>query len=118
MSPPDDSALAPLKRMDGGPVFDEPWQAQALAIADTLVARGVFSASEWSDTLGAELKAAEKRGELDTPETYYSAVLRALEGLLDRTGTIDPDVMETRREAWRQAYLSTPHGRPVQLATD
>ncbi len=104
--------------MDGGPVFDEPWQAQALAMADTLVTRGVFSASEWSDTLGAELTAADERGEPDTPETYYAAVLRALEGLLDRTGAVGSDALETRREAWRQAYLNTPHGEPVELAAD
>lgn len=118
MNPRKDTALTPLRRMDGEPVFDEPWQAQALAMADTLVARGVFSAAEWSDTLGAELKDAEERDEPDRPETYYNAVLRALEALLDRSGAIGADAMEARREAWRQAYLSTPHGQPVELASE
>ena len=36
---------------DGSPVFNEPWQAQAFAMAVTLHEAGYFSWSEWSDRL-------------------------------------------------------------------
>ena len=44
----EESALKPLAAVDGEPAFDEAWQAQVLAIADTLVQSGLYSASEWS----------------------------------------------------------------------
>lgn len=115
MNPPDETRPAPLKRMDGEPVFDEQWQAQVLAMADALIAEGQFSASEWSETLGAELKTAEAAGAADTSETYYNAALRALETLLARHATVSPDEMENRRSAWARAYEATAHGEPVEL---
>ena len=36
-----------------GPVFAEPWEAQAFAMAVKLNEAGVFQWSEWADTLGA-----------------------------------------------------------------
>ena len=57
-----DSALQPLKSVDGDAAFDEAWQAEALAIADSLVQSGLFSAADWSQTLGAALRQAEVDG--------------------------------------------------------
>ena len=108
-------ALLPLAGRDGDPVFDEAWQAQALAIADTLVQNGLFSASEWSDALGAALAAAERNGEADNQETYYQCVLRAVETLIENHSDIDRAAMRRQREEWEQAYRSTPHGEPVVL---
>ncbi len=31
-------------------------------------------------------------------------------------GAIAGDSLEARIEAWRSAYLNTPHGQPVELA--
>src|SRR5580692_2701987 len=45
-------------RDETGPVFAEPWQAQAFALAVQLSEAGHFTWSEWSETLGAELRAA------------------------------------------------------------
>ena len=64
MSAPDEP-LGPLKRKDGDPVFDEPWQAQALAMADSLVQEGTLSASDWAATLGAEIRSATNAGAPD-----------------------------------------------------
>ena len=86
MSGPDADAIGPLKRKDGEPVFDEPWQAQVLAMADALVQRGAFTPVEWSDTLGEELRRAERAHSPDEATTHYQAVLGALERLLDRKG--------------------------------
>ncbi len=110
-----EQALGPLRRKDGDPVFDEPWQAQALAMADELVRAGVFSAADWAQALGAELQHRHGAGTPDTSETYYRAVLSALEQLLDKGGAVSSRDLSARRDAWERAYLSTPHGRPITL---
>ncbi len=115
MSPLEQDALKPLKTMDREPVFDELWQAQVLAMADAMVAAGTFSAGAWSEALGSALKAAEAAGAEDTSQTYYEAALEALEGLLQGSGDVPAQMLEERREAWRDAYLATPHGEPVEL---
>lgn len=109
-------ALGPLARNDEGPVFEEGWQAQVLALAFNLVDRGQFSSVEWSEALGAELVRANERGEADDSATYYQAVLKALEGLLSAQDSLSSGVLNERTEAWRDAYLRTPHGHPVELA--
>jgi nitrile hydratase accessory protein len=114
LSPPD-FGWGPLKRRDGEPAFAEPWHAQALAMADLLVKSGQISAARWTDTLGSEIKASEKSGAADEPETYFRAVLSALERLLASDGRITRSELEAREHAWEHAYLSTPHGQPVKL---
>ena len=115
MSEADPQALGPLARRDDEPVFDEPWQAQVLALAANLMDRRVFSNVEWSNALGAELKSAEARGDSDDAKTYYGSVLAALEGLLASDGRVSTGDLGLRTEAWRRAYLNTPHGQPVNL---
>jgi nitrile hydratase accessory protein len=112
-----DKTLKPLAGVDGEPVFTEAWQAQALAIADTLVQNGMFSASNWSEALGEALRQAEVSGASDDQETYYQCVLKALEGLVASHSEIDRPSMAGKRTDWEQAYLSTPHGQPVKLKT-
>ncbi len=107
--------IKPFKRMDGEPAFDEPWQAQVLAMVDTLIAKGTIEATAWSDSLGNELKKAQLSGASDNITTYYKAVLQALEQLLDRNTDISGSEVSNKRDAWEQAYLATPHGQPVKL---
>ena len=107
--------LGPLKRKDGDPTFDEAWQAQSLAIADTLVDAGVVTATRWAEALGSELKSAARAGAADDADTYYLAVLGAVEKLLRQIEIIGREELDARVDAWRQAYLSTPHGQPVEL---
>jgi len=109
------TSLRPLASVDGNPAFDEPWQAEALAIADTLVQSGLFSARAWSNALGLALKQAESRGDKDTQETYYHCVLTALETLVANYSDINQEAMAGKRKDWEAAYLSTPHGKPVRL---
>jgi len=106
--------IGPLARADGGPTFDQPWQAQVLAIAASLAARGLFSAGQWSEALGAELRRAAAAGAPDGQGSYYAAALAALERLA-AAAEITPQAIDETAEAWRQAYLATPHGRPVEL---
>jgi nitrile hydratase accessory protein len=118
LSLPEREPLGPLARRDGEPVFDEPWQAQALAAAHALVEGGQFTRQAWSEALGAELRRAEDADAPDTAETYYQAVVAALERLVTESGAASPETLAERREAWRQAYFDTPHGQPVVLARD
>ncbi len=108
--PPSDT-VKPLARRDGDPIFEEAWQAQALAMADCMVRAGAFTATDWAGALGRAVRAED-----DTTAGYYRAVLAALEYLLDTGGTIPASEIEIRRDDWARAYETTPHGQPVELA--
>lgn len=110
-----EAGVAPLKRLDGEPVFDAPWQASVMAMADALVTRGVVTPKAWSEALGAALKATQSEGAPDTAETYYKAALRALERVVEVHGGVSAAVVNERRDAWEAAYRATPHGEPVRL---
>lgn len=111
-----DSGWGDLKRKDGEPVFSEPWHAQALAMADLLVKAGKFSRPLWAKTLGAEISASKAAGKPDDAETYFRAVLSALERLLAEVGDVTFAETESRLRQWKRAYLRTPHGQPVELS--
>ena len=108
-------ALPPLPRDAGGPVFAEPWQAQAFALAVRLSVQGHFTWKEWATALADELKAAADRGEPDDGSRYYHHWLAALERLVTAKGLSDRAAMAARKEAWADAYRHTPHGKPVEL---
>jgi len=109
------TALPSLPHDRGGPVFAEPWQAQAFALAVKLCEQGHFSWSEWTQALGAEIKAAADRSQPDDGSHYYEHWLAALERLITEKGLIDRAVLDRRKEAWAYAYRMTPHGQPVDL---
>ena len=109
--------LPRLPRDTGGPVFAEPWQAQAFALAVRLSEQGHFTWKEWAAALAEELKAAADRGEADDGSRYYEHWLAALERLVTVKGLSDPVAMLARKEAWADAYRHTPHGKPVELNT-
>jgi nitrile hydratase accessory protein len=108
-------ALPSLPRDAGGPVFAEPWEAQAFALAVKLSEQGHFTWKEWGAALADELKAAASRGEPDDGSRYYQHWLAALERLVSAKGLSDPAALLARKEAWAEAYRHTPHGKPVEL---
>ena len=110
------AALPPLPRDAEGPVFAEPWQAQAFALAVKLSELGYFTWKEWAAALAEELKSATDRGEPDDGSHYYEHWLATLERLISAKGLSDPATMLARKEAWADAYRHTPHGKPVELA--
>jgi len=110
------AALPRLPQDDGGPVFSEPWQAQAFALAVKLSEQGHFTWKEWASALADELKAAANRGEPDDGSRYYHHWLAALERLVTSKGLSDTASLLARKEAWADAYRHTPHGKPVELA--
>ena len=64
------------------PVFAEPWEAHAFAIAVKLSEKGLLKWSEWTDTLTEEIKMAKEQGLPDFGNTYYQFWLSALETIL------------------------------------
>lgn len=86
-----------------------------MALAGAMVQGGHFTASDWAEALGAELKYAEGNGAPDTLETYYTAVLTALENLSENRAGISTESRHRRRADWEVAYRRTPHGKPVTL---
>jgi nitrile hydratase accessory protein len=108
--------LPHLPQDANGPVFAEPWQAQAFALAIKLSEQGHFTWKEWATALADEIRAAANRGEPDDGSRYYHHWLAALERLVTAKGLADSAALATRKEALADAYRSTPHGVPVKLA--
>ncbi len=98
-----------------GPVFAEPWEAQAFALTLKLYEAGHFTWSEWAQTLGAEIEAARSRGDPDLGDTYYQHWLTALERLVAEKGLVGGGNLGVRKAAWKRAFRHTPHGKPVTL---
>jgi nitrile hydratase accessory protein len=98
-----------------GPVFREPWEAQAFAMALVLHQRGLFSWTEWAAALAAEIKRAQAAGDADTGETYYRHWLATLERLVADKGVATAATQHRYRDAWDHAADRTPHGAPIEL---
>ncbi len=112
------AALPEIPRDAAGPVFREPWEAQAFAMAVALHERGVFAWTEWADALAGEIKAAQAAGDPDHGDTYYKHWLAALEKLVAAKAVASRAELETRRDQWDRAARATPHGQPIELAND
>jgi nitrile hydratase accessory protein len=111
-------ALPGLPRDEQGPVFREPWEAKAFAMALRLHERGLFTWPEWAAALSHEITAAQARGEADFGDTYYQHWLRALETLVERKGAASAAELTRCRHAWAEAAERTPHGSPIELQSD
>ena len=104
-----------IPRDDDGPVFREPWEAQAFAMALALHARGLFTWPEWAASLADEIKRAQASGDPDTGETYYQHWLNALERMVAEKGVTDATTLRRYHDAWDHAADRTPHGTPIEL---
>jgi len=91
--------------------FAEPWEAEAFALAVSLQERGVWTAAEWADALGAEIAR-------DPDAPYYRAWLAALEGLVAAKGLTDSLTLARYADGWGRAAERTPHGTPIELLAD
>jgi nitrile hydratase accessory protein len=100
---------------ENDPVFREPWEAQAFAIATALRQQELFTADEWANTLGAEIRQAQAHGDPDTGETYYRHWLAALERIITEKGLTTTTALGRYRDAWDHAARRTPHGDPIVL---
>ncbi len=107
--------LPHLPRDDDGPVFREPWQAQAFAMALALHERGLFTWKEWAAALSARIEAAQAEGDPDLGDTYYRHWVGALEALVVAKQAGSDSELARLRAAWDHAADRTPHGQPIAL---
>jgi nitrile hydratase accessory protein len=99
----------------GSPVFREPWQAQAFAMAVRLHEAGHFTWPEWAEALAQQIQRAQAAGDPDLGDTYYQHWLAALEHLVTAKGLVSLDELAHRKDAWAEAARTTPHGAPIEL---
>lgn len=111
---PELAALPAIPRDSEGPVFREPWEAEAFALAVKLHEQGIFTWREWADALAAEIAAGGPDG---PPENYYGHWLTALEKLVESKGLVSAPERLRRRDAWDRAAKATRHGEPIVLGT-
>jgi nitrile hydratase accessory protein len=111
-------AVPSIPRDAEGPVFREPWEAQAFALAVALHERGVFTWSQWADTIGDEIRRAQLAGDPDTGQTYYRHWLAALERIVVARQIADRITLARYHDAWDRAADRTPHGQPIELRQD
>jgi len=107
-----------IPRDDEGPVFREPWEARAFAMALALHARGLFTWTEWADALAQQIKLAQADGDADTGETYYRHWLATLEKLVTAKDIAAANELRRYRDAWDHAADRTPHGQPIELTAE
>ena len=111
MNAPEALALPGLPKDVDGPVFAEPWQAQAFALAVRLHAQGAFTWPQWAAALSEALAGDPD----DDGSRYYRHWVAALETLATQRSLASASELAARKAAWEQAYRSTPHGAPVAL---
>lgn len=102
------AALAPIPIDAAGPVFAEPWEAQAFAMAVALNERGAFTWSEWADALAAQISS-------DPQRPYYLHWLATVEQMVTAKSLATTDELKLRAEDWNRAAQATPHGHPIAL---
>jgi nitrile hydratase accessory protein len=107
-------AEALLRQVDA-PGFAEPWMAQAFACAIHLSRQSLFTWSEWVEVFSTEIKAHPQEPGETSNAAYYRQWLAALETIVGLKGAASTVEITERQETWRQAYLNTPHGQPVEL---
>ena len=101
-------------------VFDAPWHAEVFALAVHLNEGGYFDWPEWAGRFGENLAAAKTVkigvGEgLDGSDDYYQIWLQTLIELMQKKGLVDAKMLASIKAQRREAYLTTPHGKPVHL---
>jgi nitrile hydratase accessory protein len=111
-------ALPGIPRDQSGPVFREPWEAQAFAMALALHGRGLFTWKEWAAALADEIRRAQQGGDPDNGETYYRHWLATLERVVAAKGVATSETLHRYRDAWDHAADRTPHGLPIGLTPE
>jgi len=84
----------------GEPVFNEPWEASAFAIAVSLNQAGLFEWTEWVELLSKEIKQAEaSHGSVDNASgQYYHTWFAALEKLVVAKKVLDVNTIDSKQK--------------------
>lgn len=113
------AGMAPLPCDAAGPVFAEPWQAQAFAMVVALHAHGLFTWTEWAEALSHEIAAATPQADgADDGSHYYACWLETLEHITIAKGVSSHVAIDALAASWARAAEATPHGRPIALEND
>jgi nitrile hydratase accessory protein len=112
------AAGPPIARDANGPVFREPWEAQAFAMVVALHEAKLFSWSEWTAALSRQIQASAGSESVEREDSYYRDWLAALESLVIEKGVVSRQLLTARAAAWARAAEATPHGQPILLAND
>lgn len=97
-------------------VFQDPWHSQLFAITVQMSEKGNFSWTEFVKVFGEALKKERlPTKNLDGSNDYFYCWLNALEEILIEKKISNQNTLILLKEEWTQAYLSTPHGKPVNI---
>ena len=97
-------------------VFQNPWHSQLFVITVQLSEKENFSWKEFVEVFGDSLKKQRSISKnLDGSNDYFSCWLNALEEILIKKNISNQDTLMLLKKDWTQAYLSTPHGKPVNI---
>ncbi len=108
MTKPDLKSLPDMVLVGDEPIFNEPWEAQAFAMAVNLHQKGLFTWEEWAAALSSEIHSGTER-------EYYNHWLAALEKLVASKNLTSIEAIKTREKEWHAAAARTPHGEPILL---
>jgi nitrile hydratase accessory protein len=108
-------ATHPVPRDAEGPIFAEPWQAKAFAVAVDLHARGAFTWSEWANALSRTIQQAQAADDPDLGDTYWDHWLATVERIVADKGLTSAQALADKAAAWDRAAHATPHGQPILL---
>jgi hypothetical protein len=99
------AALPRLPRDTGGPVFAEPWEAQAFALAVRLSEQGHFTWKEWAAALAHDAQMLlvqwDYMVQKFTPTTSHPAFRSAIFETLACSGLSPPDICPMRDQRRR-----------------
>ena len=109
MNVPDLQKIPGITLGEDGPVFSEPWEANAFALVVGLHQKGAFEWNEWADVLSKTIHADD----VNTP--YYELWLKALEVIVSQKEILGEREISTREKDWEKALIATPHGQPIEL---
>ena len=93
---------SPLDEDD--PVFKEPWEARAFALACALQEQGLFSRTEWAEQLGRTISNAQAAGDQDLGDTYYQHWLSCLEALTLNKGLATQEDLTAEKQTAHEAH--------------
>jgi nitrile hydratase accessory protein len=112
----DEFPILPGLPNDGSePVFHAPWEAHIFAMAVSLHQQGLFTWSEWAQTLAEQITTAQANGAADLGDTYYYHWLAALEKLVSAKAGSSMEELGRYQAGWRRAAERTPHGQAIEL---
>ena len=109
------AAVPGIPRDDDGPVFREPWEAQAFAMALALHERGLFTWTEWAADARRANQARAGRRRSRHRRDLLPALARNAGTLVAAKGVTTTETLHRYRDAWDHAADRTPHGAPIEL---